>query len=122
MGWREWLHPGFRVGGIYSISGYDSSAIRIAKVLKLEPPIVHLRIYKEKFENRPVRVEVKNLTLGTIHDGDGYGVGHLPVSDRQFRAWAPRLLASVDVAQEELDGYIFWKEEAEGSYFDLTIK
>jgi hypothetical protein len=49
-------------GAYYSI--IDGDEFSIAKVLKLEPEIVHVRIYKQHFPQRPRSIDHPALTLG----------------------------------------------------------
>ena len=74
-------------GAYYSI--VDGDVFSIAKVLKLEPEIVHVRIYKQHFQQRPRSIDPAALTLGTIHDTDGFGMGHLPASAGNFYGERP---------------------------------
>ncbi len=99
-------------GGYYSIDDGDDFAI--AKVLKLEPEIVHVRIYKEHFAQRPRQIDVSLLTLGAIHDDDGFGMGHLPLRLTTFNERQPMFLAYSAVVSEELEGYQLWKESEGG--------
>jgi len=106
-------------GGIYSIDN-GNGKFGIAKILKVEPGIVHVRIYKNKFEPRPTSVNVEELSLGSIHDKDGFGMGHLPISERDFRQWKPVLLITKGVTEEELEGYKLWKDAGGGVFGSLT--
>jgi hypothetical protein len=44
---------------------------------------------QRKFAIRPQSVEMGALSLGSINDPDGFGVGHLPLSRGTFGSWAP---------------------------------
>ncbi len=101
-------------GAYYSIINGD--VFSIAKVLKLEPEIVHVRIYKQHFQQRPRSIDPAALTLGTIHDTDGFGMGHLPLRVATFLSNDPRFLTHAEVTAQELEGYNFWKEAPVGVY------
>jgi len=103
-------------GAYYSI--IDGDDIRIAKVLKLEPQIVHVRIYKQHFSQRPRSIDPGALTLGTIHDKDGFGMGHLPLRPATFLSSEPMFLTHTEVTARELEGYNFWKESAGGGVWE----
>lgn len=75
----------FRAGGLYSVDDGEGW-YRIAKVLVVENDGVHVRLYKNKFKTRPTSVEFASLSLGSIHDKDGFGMGHLPLIHRAFEA------------------------------------
>jgi hypothetical protein len=105
-------------GAYYSI--VDGDVFSIAKVLKLErdPEIVHVRIYKQHFSQRPRSIDPGALTLGTIHDEDGFGMGHLPLRLVTFMDSEPIFLTHSQVQPEELEGYNLWKETAGGGIWE----
>jgi len=94
---------------LYSIDNGDGE-FGIVKIIVLEPQAVHVRLYKQKFAIRPVSIDAKSLTLGSIDDKDGFGIGHLPLSRNEFESWEPIFLTQQSVSQEELDGYEMWKQ------------
>ena len=104
-----------REGGYYSIR--NGNAFSVAKILKLEEEIVHVRIYKQKFSERPASIERSKLTLGTIHDSDGFGMGHLPLRRKSFAASDPVFLTHSEVKPEELSGYDVWRD-ADGGVWE----
>jgi len=77
----------------------------------VEPETVHIRIYKQKFATRPASIDPQSLTLGSIYDTDGFGIGHLPLSRSEFKSWKPIFLSRESLSQEELDGYEMWKQQ-----------
>ncbi|HEU4416322.1 MAG TPA: hypothetical protein VFT65_16155 [Candidatus Angelobacter sp.] len=103
-------------GGYYSI--IDGDVFSIAKILKLEADKVHVRIYKQHFPQRPRAIDPGQLTLGTIHDKDGFGMGHLPLKLETFAERQPVFLTHAAVTSEELQGYIFWLESAGGGVWE----
>jgi hypothetical protein len=107
-------NAGWIAGGLYSVR--EAEMFRVAKVLALDRG-VHIRIYKPRYVNRPVHVDLADLTLGTIHDPDGFGIGHLPINRRTFKAWEPKLIRVDDVDESELDGYRMWRDD-KGGVFD----
>ena len=58
-------------GGIYSIDNGDGK-FGVVKILKLEPGVVHVRVYKNKFAARPTSVQLDELSLGSVKDKDGW--------------------------------------------------
>lgn len=107
--------PEWKPGGIYST--YDGKGkFGVVKVLTHADGVVHLRVYKQKFDTRPEKIEVGSLTLGSIRDPDGFGMGHLPLSSAAFKEWQPILLSVVSVTPEELKGYQYWKENGGGVF------
>jgi hypothetical protein len=103
-------------GAYYSVT--DSEGFSIAKVLKLEPEIVHVRIYRQYFQQRPRAIDLGALTLGTIHDRDRLGIGHLPLRLATFIDHEPMFLTHTEVLPNELEGYNLWKETSDGSVFE----
>jgi hypothetical protein len=99
-------------GGLYVTC--SSKAYGILKVLKVEEEIVHVRLYKNKYEEMPTRVAHGSLQLGSIDDKDGFGIGHLPIGRETFASWQPQFLQHGLVEPEELDGYQTWKESHGG--------
>ena len=107
------LPDGLSEGDICSIES-GSGGFGIVKILALEPGTVHIRLYKEKFATRPDCIDATGLSLGTIHGGDGFGIGHLPLSARNFAQWEPMIIGHEEVSPEELEGYNLWKESGGG--------
>jgi len=103
-------------GAYYSI--IDDETFSIVKVLKLEAEIVHVRIYKQHFPQRPRSIDPAALTLGTIHDKDGFGMGHLPLRLATFMESEPIFLTHAELKPEELEGYNLWKESADGGVWE----
>ena len=99
-------------GGYYSIA--DGETFSIAKLLKLEEDIVHVRIYKQHFSQRPRSIDPTLLTLGKVTDEDGFGMGHLPLRLGAFKARKPMFVTYSEVKPEELEGYELWKESSGG--------
>lgn len=102
-------------GGYYSI--IDGERFGIAKVLRIDPEIVHVRIYKEHFPRRPRSIDPGQLTLGTILDEDGFGISHLPLRLETFLHREPLFVTHSDVSASELGGYEAWKA-AEGGVWE----
>ncbi len=108
------------VGGVYaSILGRDKQgALRygISKVLLHENAIVHVRVYKNLFSERPHSVDVSSLSLGQMGIDEFPGAGHMPISKSTFAKQRPVLLARVDVEVNELAGYQEWKKHGGGVF------
>ena len=112
---RRLLAQPIRVGTLYSVVG-GKGYFQVVKVLAVDSGGVHVRLYKNRFGTRPKIVDFATLTLGSIHDPDGCGLGHVPLTATVFQAWNPEVLAESPVAEAELDGYREW-ESAKGGYF-----
>jgi hypothetical protein len=102
------------VSGIYSVNS-GSGKYGIIKILVLDSNVVHIRIYANKFVNRPSQLDTSKLFLGTIHDKE-FGVGHMPIAISELLQWEPRLIMKQSITQEELEGYNIWKEDNGGVF------
>lgn len=107
--------PALKAGALYSVNDGEGF-YRVAKILVLDEQGVHIRLYKNKWKERPATVDVSTLSMGSIDDPEGFGMGHLPLSRKAFTAWQPMFVQDGTVANEELDGYQMWKEGG-GGYF-----
>ncbi|MCB9846082.1 MAG: hypothetical protein H6811_08875 [Phycisphaeraceae bacterium] len=105
------------VGGIYTIADSPGQPFGVVKVLCWESGVVHLSLYRNRFQTRPERINPVSLELGRMGDAEGFGIGHLPISSRLFNAWRPQLVARSEVPAEELEGVRLWKE-ARGGVWD----
>lgn len=103
------------VGAYYSVK--DGAHFRVAKLLAHSGGICHVRLYRQTFATRPVRIDTSQLTLGALDDADGFGIGHVPLRDAGFLAWKPVFVARGRVTPEELEGYALWRNQAKGSTF-----
>ena len=103
-------------GGIYSVSDGDGFAIVKILALDVDPDMVSVRIYRERFETRPPSIDPRELTLGGIDDPEGFGIGHIPVAPRDFALWFPVHHVTEPVSEDELDGYRMWKESGAGAF------
>ncbi len=83
----------------------------IVKVLVINSNEAHIKIFKNKFEERPTNIDLKALKLGTIHDSDGFGIGHIPLERKGFDSWKPIQVAFEEVTKEDLEGYEIWKNQ-----------
>jgi hypothetical protein len=99
-------------GDLCSVRGGDKGFV-VAKVLKLEEGIVHLRVYAKKYAERPREAADEERHLGTVFDDD-FGLGHLPLDAGAFEAWEPELIRRSSVEPEELEGYEMWREAEDG--------
>jgi hypothetical protein len=123
-----------KAGALYSIyNGDETRSFGIAKILVLEPPAVHLRVYNGHYAARPDHVDPETLSCGIPMDvfdgaeqGDNFeqflatgdfGIGHMPVHLRDFLyGWQPVYIMDSPVTDEELEGYQIWKEDGGGIF------
>jgi hypothetical protein len=98
-------------GDLCSFAAGDGT-FRVAKVLKLEEGVVHVRTYANSFSERPADVDTSVLTLGSVLEDD-FGPGHIPLASKDFAAWLPQVIRNDPVLPEELEGYEIWREGAD---------
>jgi hypothetical protein len=99
-------------GDLCSIISEDEFAV--VKVLALDRDVVHVRIYKEKFPQRPASINPAGLSLGSIDDPGGFGVGHLPLSYGTFGSWIPIRIQGDSVTDDELVWVLEWHKSKGG--------
>ena len=104
-------------GYLFSIS--SEGCYKVVKVLQADTKGVHIRIFSNKYDKRPVSVDEKTLILVGVKNTDpqyAIGMGHLPVSKKTFESWSPKFIKAVKVDESELDGYKLWID-GQGGYW-----
>src|ERR1043166_3382854 len=91
-------------GALYSVEGGGGRYL-IAKVLAVERGGIHVRLYKNRFDSRPTKVEFKSLSIV---------MEHLPITHKQFREWHPVYISDSPVTENELEGYRRWQDAGGG--------
>lgn len=97
-------------GSICTVDDGDGK-FGIVKVLVIDDEIAHLRIYKNKYDHRPAKIDLTTLSLGSMNDKDGFGIGHTPLARKGFDDWNPVVVAFQKVTEEELEGYKIWRSQ-----------
>ncbi len=97
------------VGGLYATKD-DDGTYGVMKVLVVDDFAVHLRSYANRFEELPTDIDPSTLTLGSISDGGGFGIGHFPLAKEGFWNDEPIFLRETPVADGELEGYRMYLE------------
>lgn len=83
----------------------------VIKVLVIDDEIAHIKVYKNKYTQRPAKVDMKTLSLGSLNDADGFGIGHMPIARKGFDAWKPIPVGFETVTKDDLEGYEIWKAQ-----------
>lgn len=83
----------------------------VIKILVIDDEIAHVKIYKNKYDQRPDTIDVKTLSLGSINDGEEVGIGHVPLARKEFEDWKPIPVGFEAVTKEDLEGYEIWKSQ-----------
>jgi hypothetical protein len=92
-----------QVRGLYSIEDGDGS-YATAKVLALEPAVVHLRVYKERFTIWVRDDTPASLILSSLRDSEGAEISHPLVAPSAFLATRPVFIRQTAVETDELQG------------------
>lgn len=77
--------PVLEAGDVYSVTTGDGD-FAVVKILVYEDGIAHIRLYKNKFVERPTNIDVTTLSLGSIGDAEGFGIGHLAIQESELRS------------------------------------
>lgn len=116
------------IGGLFSVNlqsmGVDAIGFGVVKLLRQEFRGVHLRVYSNRFGERPHEVEESGLEMRAADRescGDRalpqrIGLSHIPVRHASFKVWQPELIRTTLVDPDELLGYGEWKL-AGGGFF-----
>ncbi len=99
-----------KAGSICTIEAGDGKFGAI-KVLDIDGNMAHVKIYKNQFDTRPSKIDISTLSVGTIEDTDGFGIGHVPLDIDQFNKWKPIVIGYEAVEKSELEGYEIWKNK-----------
>jgi hypothetical protein len=97
---RRLIPARLAVGDLCSVESGDKFGI--VKVLLVERDLVHVRSYREKFRERPTVIDSARLSLGSINDPGGFGIGHFPLSLSTFGSWKPARIKNEPVSDDEL--------------------
>ena len=84
----------------------------VVKVLVINDQEAHVKIYKNKYDQRPTQIDLKTLSLGSINDTiGGFGIGHVPLDRDGFDHWKPISVGFEEVTKDDLFGYEMWKNQ-----------
>lgn len=96
----------------------EDGQFRASKILKIEGESVHIRLYRNRFAFPPKRINPGELTIGSVGDPEGFGIGHVPMSMAGFLSGGPIVIQNETVTEEELEGYQMWQTSAFGTSSD----
>jgi hypothetical protein len=110
----------------------DGRGFAMAKVLVATRQVVHVRVYSNRYAERPSTIDpavlflapsrdMSDAALNATHpeqraDPGPFGIGHLPIRPTSFAAWRPRLVAMTRVTAAELEGYEAWRKSRGGIF------
>ncbi len=107
LSWSSAGKMNFTAGDICSVDSGEGD-YSVIKLLVITEDGAHVRLYKNKFSDRPKSINVESLSLGKIGEAGGFGIGHVPLDVEAFLSWNPVCLINTGVSEEELEGYNFW--------------
>ena len=104
-----------KAGSICTVENGDGK-YGIVKVLVINDREAHVAVYKNVYEKRPNKIDFKTLSIGSMYDEDGFGIGHIPLKRREFDSWKPVSVGYEKITKEDLEGYEMWKSYDDGQY------
>jgi len=96
-----------KAGSICTVEASEGK-FGITKVLVINEEEAHIKVYKNKYDKRPAAVAAKELSMGSITDKGGFGIGHLPLDRQGFDNSKPVVIGFEEVTKDELAGYEMW--------------
>ena len=118
-----------RTGGVYSVA-VDDRGYAVARVLATGRRSVHVRVYSNRYRDRPTAMERSQLflapppdlsdaALNATHpdsrsDPGAFAIGHLPLRRASFAAWRPRLIRVEPLQPSDLEDYRAWRASKRG--------
>jgi hypothetical protein len=114
-----------RTGGVYSVA-VDDRGYAVARVVATGRRSVHVRVYSNRYRDRPKTIERSQLFLAATPDlsdaalnatrpenrpdPGAFAIGHLPLRRASFAAWRPRLIRVEPLEPADLTDYRAWRE------------
>lgn len=97
-------------GSICTVENGDGK-FGVIKILVINDKKAHVKVYKNVYDKRPAKIDIKTLSIGSINDKDGFGIGHIPLERKEFDSWKPVSVGHEKVTKEDLEGYEIWKSQ-----------
>jgi hypothetical protein len=120
-----------RTGGVYSVA-VDDRGYAVARVLATGRRSVHVRVYSNRYRDRPKTIERSQLFLAPTPDlsdaalnatrpenrpdPGAFAIGHLPLRRASFAAWRPRLIRVEPLQPGDLEDYRAWRASRRGRW------
>jgi hypothetical protein len=120
-----------RTGGVYSVA-LDDRGYAVARVLATGRRSVHVRVYSNRYRDRPKTIERSQLFLAPTPDlsdaalnatrpenrpdPGAFAIGHLPLRRASFAAWRPRLIRVEPLQPGDLEDYRAWRASRRGRW------
>jgi len=104
-------------GDYYSVmlSDRDDSEFAILKVLAVDRPLIHIRLFAGTYKTRPSDVALEELSMGDmtapISKPDARGVPHEAVREKDFLHWKPVLVGHAELSADEQSTLNAWRTE-----------
>ena len=113
-----------RAGGLYSVA-VDDRGYAVARVLATGRGGIHVRVYSNRYRERPARIDRSQLFLATNPDlsqadlnatrpeerpdPGAFAIRHLPLRRASFAAWQPRLITVEPLEADDLVEVRSWR-------------
>jgi hypothetical protein len=120
-----------RTGGLYSVA-VDDRGYAIAHVLATGRRSVHVRVYSNRYRDRPKTMARSLLFLAATPDlsdaalnatrpenrpdPGAFAIGHVPLRRSSFAAWRPQLIRVEPLEPADLEDYRAWRSSNRGRW------
>lgn len=95
-------------GDVCSIEN-DSASFGVMKILAIEDSVFHIKIYRNKYPQRPEQTEISELTIEPDTANLNFGIPHLALTKNSFSKWKPKFIRNENVTEEEVTFLNIWK-------------
>jgi hypothetical protein len=95
------------VGGLYSMNDGEGS-FGVIKVIAIEEKGTHVRLYRNRWTDRPTTIDEATLTLAVNPSHIIYGAEHLALTRKGFYSLQPVFIKQGTVTPEEIQPYKIW--------------
>jgi len=99
-----------KAGSICTVENGDGK-FGVVKILVINDKQAHVKVYKNVYDKRPAKIDIETLSIGSMNDKDGFGIGHIPLERKEFDSWKPVSVGYEKVTKEDLEGYEIWKSQ-----------
>jgi antitoxin (DNA-binding transcriptional repressor) of toxin-antitoxin stability system len=120
-----------RTGGVYSVA-VDDRGYAVARVVATGRRSVHVRVYSNRYRDRPKSIERSQLFLAATPDlsdaalnatypdnrpdPGAFAIGHVPLRRASFAAWRPQLIRVEPLEPADLVDYRAWRTSHGGRW------
>ena len=90
----------FRAGAVCTVAS-GNGRFGAIKILCVTAVTIDVAIYKNKYAERPGVLDLSELSLGSVNDTDGFGIGLVTLARDGFLHWEPVVVGFEELTKEE---------------------